>query len=41
MDRVDCTVRLDDIEQCLLLIRNIEVIKAKIAAFSDSLEGVR
>ncbi len=39
--RADCTVRLDDIERCLLLIRNIGAIKAKISAFSDSLEGVR
>ena len=39
--RADCTVRLDDIEQCLLLIRNIEAIKAKISASSNNLEGVR
>jgi len=39
--RADCTVCLDDVEQCLLLIRNIEAIKVKIATFSDSLEGVR
>ena len=37
----DFSIRLDDVEQCLLLIRNIEAIKAKIAAFSDSLKGVR
>ncbi|MBE9512624.1 MAG: hypothetical protein IMY77_00980 [Chloroflexi bacterium] len=37
----DFSIHLNDLEQCLLLVRNFEAIKAKVIAFSDSLEGVQ
>ena len=36
----DFSTCLDDAEQCLLLVKNFEIIKAKVTAFSDSLEAV-
>ena len=38
--RPDYFIHADDIEQCLLLIRNIEAIKDRIASFSSSLDIV-
>jgi len=37
----DFSIRLDDVEQCLLLVRKFEIIKAKVIAFCESLEAVR
>lgn len=39
--RSDFSIRLDDAEQCLLLVRKFEIIKAKVIAFCESLEAVR